>query len=489
MEQLGRELDAAGAAPSASTPSIMPPPGVQAQVESKIRYPITVDSRGGYGRDLEDLAASEAGNLPPLNDDLPSDPLLDFLEEWNQYANGQYQCLVYRLPDSGPKRIPGSMYNRPYFGPAPENLGTMIFDANVSTFISDLQMLNQNSGGSFQVHLINMQGRRVPDAILYSCTVADPYDPQKARQQPQAQAQPQYLQARPVEKSDAEKRMERMTEQLLETAIQRALNPAAPVATQGSALNAEDQALLYVFKNTDVLGTVIAKVKEASAAADPVPADSTTWKDRGIEALVGLAQTNPAIVDRVSGVLERVVTRIFPDPVPAPAYYPQPYAQQPTPQQLQPAPQPPPQPQPASEQPSIVEKDMEIMDILQEFITLLNSSKQLEKNDPVFKKLQRKYPLKFRAIVRLIAASPLDSIIDWVKLQDPIYKSMLESDVSGPFLHNRIGELQIVFQDAIKGAEAAKQPPPAPAPAPAPTQEIVDPSEVLAQNPGEAEEE
>src|ERR1700682_5349544 len=122
-------------------PAIMPPDGVEAQIETKVKYNTRVDPRH---------------ELPPgmLEDDIPdaapvalSDPLSEFLEEWANYVG--FNCVVVRLPDPAFRRMPGNSYLRPCF--ELERLGDTPFDP--ANFIGTLQMLNGGSGGVFRVWL------------------------------------------------------------------------------------------------------------------------------------------------------------------------------------------------------------------------------------------------------------------------------------------------------------------------------------------------
>lgn len=458
MAEIGAQIDGAelAALPETDTPGVMPPAGTKARVRTTIDYESRVDPeaehRSLYGRELQYLAAEESERLAP-----PSDPLAEWLEIWANHTG--YNCWVIRMPDPSTRRPPsGTPYARPNYGP-PEQLGAVTFDPSPINFVAMLQMINGNSGGVFQIWLIDPANRQIPDSVLYNVAVADPPKSQQT-QNAQPASQPQVIRH---EKSDAEKRMDRITEKLLENALERAINPP-PTQTiaAGSGLTGEQQAALFLFQQTDFLGSLFGKMKEMSAVSVPEAVTPATWKERGIEAFVGLAESNPAIVERLSNTLERIVARILPDPIApqqqAPVYYQQ------APQYLPPPPpaQPQPQPQPASPvaastAPVDPSQDPEIMTILDEFIALLNSDEVLHKNHPVFIKLSKAYPPKFKGAVRMIARSDLDSIIEWVGAQNPLYESLLTSPRTGAFLHERIAELQRVFQEALNvKPEAAK---------------------------------
>ena len=64
-------------------------------------------------------------------------------------------------------------------------------------------------------------------------------------------------------------------------------------------------------------------MKEMSTATAPETPAAQGWKDRGIEALIGLAESNPQIVERLSGTLERIVGRVLPLPNEIQPYPPQ----------------------------------------------------------------------------------------------------------------------------------------------------------------------
>jgi hypothetical protein len=462
MAEIGRELDAAsGNADETATPP--PQPGTPVNVEIKKRYITTenpTENSGLYGRELRELAANEMDRTP--TEDLPIDPLIAFLEEWGNYANGQFNCLVYRLPDSGPRRMPGSTYRRPYFGPAPEMLGTMSFDSNIGTFTANLQALNQYSGGSFQVYLIDVYGRRVQDAVLWTCTIADPASV-PGQQQQQQTGQSQYIEQRPPhrEESEEDRQLKALRNQLLQASIDRMLNPPAP-PPPASSLSPEDQAQLYLLRQApSLLPNMFGQMAELQRGLIDAASNSAkepTMKDRLIDAGLELATKNPAIVDRISSTLERIINRLLPPPTETAA--PPPPAVHYLPQQ-QTAPQPPPPPRtPVTDTANEDgEEDEEIMIILDELLKLLNSRKELTANDPVLIALYQRYPLKFRAAASLIASQSLDDIIAWVCAQDSMFDNLLTSEVSGPYLRQRIAQLQIVFQQAGKQQQQAKDEP------------------------------
>ena len=84
------------------------------------------------------------------------------------------------------------------------------------------------------------------------------------------------------------------------------------------------------------------------------------------------------------------------------------------------------------------------MTILDEFITLLVGNEDLRANHPVFVRLSKNYPLKFKAAAHTVANVPLESVILWVSSQHPSYKALLDDPTNGPYLKQRLGELQEV---------------------------------------------
>lgn len=445
-------------------PEDMPgvPAGVDADVQ--VRYRARVSPREG-ANELNDLALEHADAEAPV------DPFVEFLETWNQYAG--YSCMVVRLPDSSTRRAPGSTYNRPHFG-QPETLGAITFDPNPINMIGALQVANGNSGGSFQLQLLDYNGTRVPGGILYSYTIGDPARTDRGRTTEDRQDQRLIVTPQsPPQKSDSERKLEEAKDSLFNKALDRALNPAPSAPASGNGLSSEDNAKLFILGQPGMLdgifGSMATLAQKAASASEP---SAPTLKDRALDAAVQIVTTNPAIVDRLSGVTERIFARLLPDPrydaplPPPPGYYPQSqpvYAPQP-----QPAPvsaSGPDLPEAPDQDDGLGEDDQDTVDILDDLLTLLNSNDPLTLNPPppVIAQLIKDYPIKARVALRMIAAQPLDDIIEWIKdTGGKPYVSLLDG-ASGPFLRGRLAEFKRECesqQQKVKTKEAA----PAPAP-------------------------
>lgn len=445
-------------------PGIMPPPGVNAKVRTQIEYQRMIDpeadapqQRGRYTQELEDLAEEEAQVLSP------ADPLSSFVEEWANYAG--WPMKIVRLQDPAQRRMPGQTYNRPNFSDI-EHLGDTVFDP--INLVSTLQIYNGNSGGIFRVWLTNTDGVPVPGARLDRVAVVDPpraMDNQRGyqngrieRYEQRYNPQPQPAPA-PVErqKSEMEIRIEALQAQLFETAIARALAqppPTPPPVDQYAGMSEEDRLTLMLVKHGGIMPNVLQRITSFSQSPDTAAAiEKTDWKERGVNALMSLVETNPAIVDRVSGVIERIVNKVLPDPRAPQA--PQ-FQTAPPPQQLQPAPPALANPSaPQAQNPEDDEaEDDEIMAILEDLFSLLSSNKPLTANDPVFAGLARDYPVKFRMAITLIGSQSVEDIIAYLSAQNPLYDALLAGPATGPHFRARIVELKALI-------EASKQPQPA----------------------------
>ncbi len=429
-------------------PGVMPPEGVEAAVETKIRYNTKVDPdkvrTDRYARDLDDLAAE-------LEPEPYQDRLTGWLVEWQRYIG--YNVWVLRLTDPAERRGPGAQYLRPHFNHSPEALGALPFDPNPVNFIPALQAINGNSGGYFQVWLLDQYGQRLPESTLYSFAVADP--PRNAQQsQPQTPPpqQPQYI---TPPKSDAERELETMQREVVRTALQRALNPPTPPAV--SALNAEDQAKLYMLGQAPTFFPTmfqqLAQMQREMLEATNASAKEPTWKDRMIDAGLELATKNPAIVDRLSSVAERIVAMV------TNALLPSTFAQAPLPpppaSPIQSAPTPAPAPYTDRTEPE--DESDTVMSLIDDVVTYLNNDKPIDLNDPIFKDLEKAYPKHFPRIMAAIASMPIPTIIEWIDQNgSDLHRSLLSGPVTGPFLKGRLEELQITLKNAVKIAQTHK---------------------------------
>lgn len=454
-------------------PEDMPavPPGVDADVT--VRYKSRVRDKEkphDDDRELRELAAT-------MEDDNPPDPLSEFLETWANYVG--YNCMALRLPDPSTRRMPGQTYNRPHFG-QPENLGAVTFDPNPINFINSLQIVNGNSGGCFQIWLMDNSGGRVANAVLYSVAIADPPKTERKREMEQLLTAPQIQAPRP--QSDSERKLEETKDRLFNTALERALNPvAAAPALGGNNLSSEDNAALFLLSKTDFLGSIFGKLSSlAEQAATVTATKEPTIKDRALDAAVNIITNNPAIVERLSATFERIVARVLPDPridTPAPPYYYPPQQQPGAPQPPPSAPTQPAQPgteyQPDTPNPNdeltISLEDDDLMTILDELTALLNSNEPLTLDSPVIAELLKDYPVKARIALRTIASESLDDIIEWIKdTGGPLYVSLLDGPASGPFLRERLAAFKQVCETAQAQVKAKQQPAAASAPETAP---------------------
>lgn len=456
-------------APGATAvPGIDSPPGVAARVRTTIDYTKTVDpdadTREQYNRQsFQDIANEESVNLAP------PDQLTEFLEDYSNFT--AYQLMVLRQPDPAPRRIPGQTYHRPNFV-SPENLGAIAFSPNPSEIISTLQLINGNSGGVFQLWLTDLGGRRVMDAPSVFVAVADPMQPQTRTRpsNPQYEELPQYYPRQlnpapaPPQKSESEAKLDALKDDVFQRLLLRALEPPPPPPP--AQLPADQTAALYVMQNTDFFKTMFDKMASMASAAEAPGA--TGWKDRLAEAGMNLATQNPEILQTVTQTIGDIIGRIFPgrpaQPQPAPVQQ----FQQRQPMRLQPTPQPQAAAPPITSNsqyvapPSQVEIDSDPtedeieMDILEEIITLLNSTKPLQQDEPVLAALAQEYPQKFYSTVQMVAATPMFLIIQYVGNKSPLYESMLDAGTpGGQHLRKRFDELKNLCVEALKTPQQA----------------------------------
>lgn len=427
-----------------NAPPLAIPLGTQADVQ--IKYRTNVDpnqdgrARGTARSELEDLAA-----LAEEGEELPMDEVSAFCQRWANFA-GQALSII-RLADPPERRLVGNAYAHPCFNA--ERLGDTSFDPD--NLISTLQFVNRNSGGVFRIWL-NYNGAPVPEARIERLAIGDP----PGSHAPNANAQPliQPLQPapqpayQPPQKSDSERQLDAIKDQLFTKALERALNPPPPpIAAPGSGMSTEEQATLFLLGKTDFLGSIFGKMTDLAQQAGSVTREPS-WKDRAIDAGFELATKNPAIVERLGGVVERIVARVLPDPrldgIPQPQF-PQHQPTQPPQQTYQTEPLPVETAKPEDGQ------DDDTMDIIEELTALLNSATPLTLADPLFLDLQKRYPVKFRIAIKAIASFSLDDVIEWIKdTGGPVYVSMLEGPYSGPYLRQRLSELQGLIMEGKK---------------------------------------
>lgn len=437
---------------SAEAPGTIPD-GVDADVTVKYRRRVTPAEDNN---DIEDMLAEEAANFTP------GDPLSGFLEEWGNYIG--YNCVIVRLPDPAARRMPGNHYARPCF--EMERLGDTPFDP--VNFIGTLQMLNNNSGGVFRVWLTNDAGQMMPGARLDRFAIADPPRGnagsvgQSGQQQAAQITGGQYAPPPPREREQSaiEKQMANLQTRLLETALDRALNPPQPQAPPiAPTMTEEERLAMAVFNRGDVLSTVIQKIASAVQSPENVPAP--TWKDKAFDYLL----QNPAIGNQIAGIAERATAaliNLFPggkapaqETAPAPASASAPYVDMP----------------PEAPRPEPIDEDDEDMAILDEVIEYLADDAPMKPDDQIFIDLQKEHPKKFAMFVRAIAAMPIDNVYAFIGAQSQLYAKLLSSNATGPHYKRRIAELKALCVAAVtptttnlSGAGGSEESQTAPAP-------------------------
>ncbi len=425
---------------AAEAPGVIPQ-GVDADVTVKYRRRVAPPPTDSAQSDLDQLALD-------ADDDLaPGDQLDQFLEIWGNYRG--YNCEVVRLPDPADRRMIGNQYPKPNFGEI-ERLGGIPFDP--LTLVSTLQMINGNSGGIFRIWLTDQAGQRIPGAQLYRVAIGNPPGSQHVdpRFNPQPQAAPQPAPAYvPPPKSETEKQIEDIQRRLFQAALERAINPppppAPPVAPQ---MSDEDRLGMMILTKSDLLPNVISKLTEAVSAGEK--AQSMTWKDKAMDYVTN----NPQVGMQLAGAAERVVTgltnllgQLLPGAPPVVPVAPTQHAPQATPAaQAAPAPAPADNTIDAEDDDNEEDEDMAILDQL---FALLNDTREIKPDDEVFITLRREHPIKFKMIVTMIARASDDEIVAYVSEQSPLYKSLLESPVTGTHLKARLSLLRELCINAV----------------------------------------
>lgn len=440
----------------------LPPPTVPADVNVKFRTGVNPNAylqgneyeRRDIADELHKLALDEDENLTP-----PS-IFAQFCEQFSEHA-GLASVNVVRLPDPADKRMPGSQFARVNFGEI-EQLGTFMFDP--ASLLASLQMVNGNSGGVFRLWLTDQYGQMIPGARLDRLAVVDPLGARTLGQPPTPQPAPQPVRIEAPasrELTDDEKQIKELQRSIMQNALNRLMNPPEPQpVSPASALPPQDQLALLLLSNTDILGEAIHKISAVVHAGEGNAAAST-WQDK----LTDLVTQNPQLVERVGGVVDRIVARIFgPDSRYDQAQYIPPPPQQ-APQQH--PYQRPPQPQYASPGDNLPpdapndEQDNEDMALLDELIAYLSSNDAIEKTHPVFRQLRTQYPVRFRFYVQTIAAAPnAGPIIEFLKQAGPLYKALLEGPLQAHY-ETRIEQLRQLCVEAVsnKATSAPDQPP------------------------------
>jgi len=443
-------------------PGINPPEGVKAKVKSTVEYDLNVDpdaipSNRRARRFIDDddelaqLAAEEAANLEP------PDPLAAFLEDWGRYAG--YNLEIVRLPDPATRRMPGSQYVRPCF--EVERIGGIPFDP--INFIGMMQMVNGDSGGIFRFWLTDHSGQPIPGARMDRLVIADPPrgSGRVSSQQHQSNATstmggaPGYGYAPATERqpTEMEKQMQRLQTRMMESMMERLLNPP-PVSPQQPLLPDEDRLALLLLQKGDLLGNVVSRIVGLAQAPDQI--EKATWKDK----LVDLATQNPTLVARVNDTIGRIADRLFSGPQPAYIAPPTQHAPQATPaaaadpsRYADGAPTNLPDEAPQDEE----DEEEQDMALLEEIINLLSSDEPIAFDNPIFRELEQDYPRRFPFYVTIIARTQnANQLIDFIiKLPQlpPVYAHAL----TGPMREHYLSRAEQLRQLCIQSTQPRPQ--------------------------------
>ena len=462
--QATRLADLEGNADAVEAPGLMPPPGVEAAVETKIRYNRTIqpaedDPRNSqYSDDLRDLATEELDDLPEPE---TSDPCSEFLSRYQRFSG--YYLRVIRLPDPAANLMPGNGFNRSCREIT--QLGTTTFEP--LAFEQSLQILSGNSGGVFRVWLLDVDGTPIPGARLDRVVINDPpkqlrrgpyYDEEETRERfyrPQSQAAPAQPPT-PPEKSDFEKRMENLQATLLERALTNAMNPNRPEPQNAMS---DNQLAAALIEKGDLLPKLVDRITSLAQAPDKLEQPST-WKDKLGDAAIELVTHNPQLIERTTDLVTRAAYAItnalvagFGQRQPvnsAPVYQPAP---------LPPAPQAQPQPRqpqavnglPETDQPIDHDLDSdedEEVDMIEDITKLLMGSDPLSLDDPIVLELREDYPAKFDLALKGIVAMPPQSVLAYIASKSDFAASMISGPVTGPHLRARLMELRALILES-----------------------------------------
>lgn len=436
----------------------MPPPGVPAAFETKVRWqrdinPSDVPAQArNYSDELRQLASEELGVEPPL------DPLSAFCEAWADYSG----CLlsITRLPDPTTRRTPRNQYNRPCL--EIESLGTIPFDPNNLVF--DLQIANDNSGGAFRLFLRDHNNQRIQDAYLDRVVIPDPLRDHNSRRRRHdddyEDERPRYRereQPATPPKSEDEIMLANAKNQLFATALARALEPPRPAepANPLTQLSPEDQLAFGLLKQGNTLQTVIEKIATITNQPDRID-PSPTWKDRLTDAGINLVTQNPAIIAQTTDIITRAATAILsafaPKPMvinePMPIVTPQPVRHPPVQRAQQIIPAQAVNGLPETNQPEddpFNDEDSELI-MLEELTKLMLSTKPLRLDDPVIQDLRAEYPTQFDAALKTITATPSLLIINYICRKSEWAAEMFNSPITGPHLKKRLEELKTLIK-------------------------------------------
>ena len=450
------------------TPGIMPPPGVKANVETRVRYERMIDPEASeYSDNLRELAGEEFDNNE-LPEPTPQDPYSEFLYTWQRYTG--YPLKIVRMADPATRRMPGQTYNRPCF--EMEILSDTPFDPNNLTGM--LQVINGNSGGVFRVWLTDETGHPIPGARLDRLVVADPpkqYNQREQRHTPyytEEEAHKLFYRREsqtapaPPQKSENELFIEQMQRDLFQKVMMRALDPPPPPVTDPlNSLPESDRLALSLLKQGDLLSSVVERI--ASLAQAPERIESSTWKDKLAEAGVNLVTQNPQIITTVTDIISRATVafasalaprnnqQVVSEPIPVQPIH-RPPAQRSAPQIHSASAQPrasintdlPEAPVPEEED----DLEQDEIDMMEELTKLLLSDKPLSFNDPAILDIRATYPEIFDKALAGIAATPSMMIIQYLCGKSEFCADMFMSPRNGPHLKARLEELKLLIKNS-----------------------------------------
>jgi len=272
-----------------------------------------------------------------------------------------------------------------------------------------------------------------------------------------------YAPATERQPTELEKQMQRLQTRMMESMMERLLNPPQQ---SSPSLPDEDRLALLLLQKGDLLGNVVSRIVGLAQAPDQI--EKATWKDK----LVDLATQNPTLVARVNDTIGRIADRLFSGPQPA-------YIAPPTQHEPQSTPAAASSPygrgqervseanaSAADNLPSeapIDEEDEEEQDmaLLEEIINLLSSDEPIAFDNPIFRELEQDYPRRFPFYVTIIARTQnANQLIDFIiKLPQlpPVYAHAL----TGPMREHYLSRAEQLRQLCIQSTQPRSAPQPA----------------------------